>query len=302
MNSTIFCLDLGVHYSRDGETKTSTPLQHWGNLDLSRISTCFEGLSRVDRKALVSFVTAGDPAPPVTVPLLHGLVAAGADILELGVPFSDPMADGPVIQRASERALAAGVTLRGVLEMAKEFRARDDKTPLVLMGYANPMEVMGYQRFATEAAAAGVDGVLTVDLPVEEAPPLLEAIRPHGIDPIFLLAPNTGRERIARICQDASGFLYYVSLKGVTGAGHLDTGSVAEKVSEIRTLTGLPIGVGFGVKDGASAARVARISDAVVIGSVLVSRIEELAATPDRIPEEVPAIIAEMRGGMDGSR
>ena len=244
-------------------------------------------------------MTEGDPVSSVSVPLLHHLTAAGADILELGIPFSDPMADGPVIQRASERALAAGVTLKHVLEMAKEFRAQDDETPLVLMGYANPIESMGYERFAAAAFDAGVDGILTVDLPLEEANPLLAAIRPYGIDPIFLLAPNTSRERIAKISEQASGFLYYVSLKGVTGAGHLDIDSVADKVVEIGSLTDLPIGVGFGVKDGKSAARVAEVADAVVIGSVLVSRIEELVDTPHRIPKEVSAIVTEMRRAMD---
>nr|VFJ48717.1 MAG: tryptophan synthase, alpha chain [Candidatus Kentron sp. FW]VFJ63591.1 MAG: tryptophan synthase, alpha chain [Candidatus Kentron sp. FW] len=251
---------------------------------------------------MIGFVTAGDPDASVTVPLLHGLATAGVDIIELGIPFSDPMADGPVIQRASERALAAGINLKGVLEMAKAFRARDDKTPLVLMGYANPIEIMGYERFVIEATRAGVDGVLTVDLPVEEAAPLLEAIRDHDIDPIFLLAPNTNGERIARISEQSNGFLYYVSLKGVTGAGNLDTDSVAEKVLEIKKFTNLPIGVGFGVKDAESAAKIAEIADAVVIGSVLVSRIEELADTPERILEEVPAIAAKMREAMDDSR
>nr|VFJ62563.1 MAG: tryptophan synthase, alpha chain [Candidatus Kentron sp. DK] len=269
---------------------------------MSRIKPYFEQLSRENRKALIPFVTAGDPSPAVTVPLLHNLVAAGADILEIGVPFSDPMADGPVIQRASERALAAGMTLKRVLEMAREFRTRDGTTPLVLMGYANPIEVMGYERFALAAADAGVDGVLTVDLPPEEASPLVEALRPHAMDPIFLLAPNTGGERIRRIGEQASGFLYYVSLKGVTGAGNLDIDSVAGKVSEIKSITNLPIGVGFGVKDGESAARVAEVADAVVVGSVLVSRIEELAGTPDRILEEVPAIVAGMRKAMDRAR
>nr|VFK02866.1 MAG: tryptophan synthase, alpha chain [Candidatus Kentron sp. H]VFK03443.1 MAG: tryptophan synthase, alpha chain [Candidatus Kentron sp. H]VFK05794.1 MAG: tryptophan synthase, alpha chain [Candidatus Kentron sp. H] len=265
------------------------------------MTLCFERLSREGRRALISFITAGDPLPSVTVPLLHSLVAAGADILELGVPFSDPMADGLVIQRASERAIAVGVSLKGILEMVKEFRALDDTTPLVLMGYVNPMEIMGYGRFAMEAANVGVDGVLTVDLPLEEAEPLLEAIREYAIDPIFLLAPNTGRERIAWIGERASGFLYYVSLKGVTGAVNLDPNSVAEKVSEIRSLIDLPIGVGFGVKDGASAVRIAEIADAVVIGSVLVSRIEALVGTRKRIFEEVPAIVAEMRWAMDSN-
>nr|VFK41760.1 MAG: tryptophan synthase alpha chain [Candidatus Kentron sp. TC] len=265
---------------------------------MSRIKECFERLTREGKKALISFVTAGDPNPETTAPLLHGLVAAGSDIIELGAPFSDPMADGPVIQRASERALAAGMTLKGVLEIAKEFRARDDKTPLVLMGYANPIEVMGYGQFAMEANGAGVDGVLTVDLPLEEAKPLLEAIGEYDMDPIFLLAPNTGLERIARISAQGSGFLYYVSLKGVTGATNLDIDSVARNLSKIRRLTPLPIGVGFGVKDGESAARVAEIADAVVIGSVLVSRVEELAEAPDGIPKEVPTIVAEMRRAM----
>nr|VFJ97806.1 MAG: tryptophan synthase, alpha chain [Candidatus Kentron sp. LFY] len=266
---------------------------------MSRITRCFNRLAHEGRKALISFITAGDPNASVTVPLLHNLTEAGVDIIELGVPFSDPMADGPVIQQASERALGAGISLKDVLKMAKVFRTQDDKTPLVLMGYANPIELMGYERFAEGAANAGVDGVLTVDLPPEEATPLVETIRRYGIDPIFLLAPNTGQGRIARICEQASGFLYYVSLKGVTGAGHLDIGSVAEKVSEIKKLTDLPIGVGFGVKDGGSAARVARIGDAVVIGSVLVDRIGMLADTPDRIYQEVPAIVAEMRKAID---
>nr|VFK37052.1 MAG: tryptophan synthase, alpha chain [Candidatus Kentron sp. SD]VFK45613.1 MAG: tryptophan synthase, alpha chain [Candidatus Kentron sp. SD] len=266
---------------------------------MSRIKECFDGLARNGKKALISFVTAGDPFASVTVPLLHGLAAAGSDIIELGVPFSDPMADGPVIQRASERALAAGVTLKGVLEMAKAFRARDNRTPLVLMGYANPIESMGYEEFAMEAAKSGIDGVLTVDLPLEEADPLLEAMGEHAIDPIFLLAPNTSLKRIASINSRGGGFLYYVSLKGVTGAANLDIDSVAGKVSEIKTLTRLPIGVGFGVKDGESAARIAEIADAVVIGSVLVSRIEELVDTPEEIPKEIPAIVSGMRKAMD---
>nr|VFK11052.1 MAG: tryptophan synthase, alpha chain [Candidatus Kentron sp. LPFa]VFK27395.1 MAG: tryptophan synthase, alpha chain [Candidatus Kentron sp. LPFa] len=268
---------------------------------MSRIKECFERLAREGKKALISFVTAGDPNAETTVPLLHGLVAAGTDIIELGVPFSDPMADGPVIQRASERALAAGISLKGIFEMARAFRAQDDETPLILMGYANPIEVMGYGKFAREAAEAGVDGVLTVDLPLEEATPLLEAIAEYDIDPIFLLAPNTGSERIARISRQGRGFLYYVSLKGVTGAANLDIDSVARKLTEIRKHTPLPIGVGFGVKDGESVAKVAKIADAVVIGSVLVSRVEALAETPERIPKEAPTIVAEMRRAMDGA-
>nr|VFK54795.1 MAG: tryptophan synthase, alpha chain [Candidatus Kentron sp. TUN]VFK55337.1 MAG: tryptophan synthase, alpha chain [Candidatus Kentron sp. TUN]VFK60415.1 MAG: tryptophan synthase, alpha chain [Candidatus Kentron sp. TUN] len=266
---------------------------------MSRITQCFNRLADEGGKALISFVTAGDPTASVTVPLLHGLAAAGSDIIELGVPFSDPMADGPVIQRASERALAAGISLKDVLEMAKTFRTQNSQTPLVLMGYANPIEVMGYAKFVAEASDAGIDGILTVDLPPEEAAPLVETTRQYNLDPIFLLAPNTSKERITRISEQSSGFLYYVSLKGVTGAGHLDIASVAKKVSEIKTLTNLPIGVGFGVKDGESASRVAGIGDAVVIGSVLVEKIEALANSPDNIPQKVSSIVAKMRTAID---
>ena len=266
---------------------------------MSRIKGCFESLKASGRKALIPFVTAGDPNPEVTVGLMHALVESGADILELGVPFSDPMADGPVIQRASERALEHHVSLRHVLDMVRSFRTSNDSTPVILMGYLNPVEVMGYQAFAKAAAEAGVDAVLTVDMPPEEADDYTVALKQEGLDPIFLLAPTTEDERIERICAMADGFVYYVSVKGITGAGHLDTESVAEKVSAIRAHTELPVGVGFGIKDGASAQAVATIADAVVVGSALVRRIEERQNEPAEIPGYVGELVAEIRLAID---
>jgi tryptophan synthase alpha chain len=266
---------------------------------MSRIEARFGQLRAQGRKALIPYITAGDPAPEFTVPLMHALVGAGADILELGVPFSDPMADGPVIQAACERALRHHVTLRDVISMVHEFRLRDRDTPVVLMGYLNPIEVIGYAPFAIAAAAAGVDGVLTVDLPPEEAAELVAALRGAEIDPIFLLAPTSPPERIERVCAAASGFLYYVSLKGVTGAATLDVQAVAEKLSEIRRHTRLPVGVGFGIHDAESAARVAQVGDAVIVGSALVRRIEALTEHPGRINDELAGALAEMRSAMD---
>lgn len=266
---------------------------------MSRIAGRFAELRATGRKALIPFVTAGDPEPGVTVPLMHALVAAGADILELGVPFSDPMADGPVIQAACERALVHHTSLRHVLEMVREFRAHDADTPVVLMGYLNPIEVMGYEAFAHAAAKAGVDGVLTVDLPPEEAQDLVQALQSETLDPIFLLSPTSSGARMDRISAVASGFIYYVSIKGVTGSSQLDVSAVAGKVTEIRGHTGLPVGVGFGIRDAEAAAKVAAVADAVVVGSALVSRVPELLATPDRIPETLAAVLAEMRAAMD---
>lgn len=266
---------------------------------MSRIQNRFETLRRDGRKALIPYITAGDPEPSITVPLLHALVDAGADILELGVPFSDPMADGPVIQAACERALKHHVSLRKVLEMVREFRSKDSATPIVLMGYLNPFEIMGYSIFAKAAQDAGVDGVLTVDLPPEEADAFKAALRAVAIDPIFLLAPNSTPERIARIAAAASGFVYYVSLKGITGAASLDVDGVARKLLEIRALTTLPVGVGFGIKDAASAAQVAAVADAVIVGSAIVRKLGEFAGQRERILTEIPAIVAEMRQAMD---
>ncbi len=266
---------------------------------MSRIAACFEQLKARRRVALIPFVTAGDPEPSVTVPLMHAMVEAGADLIELGVPFSDPMADGPVIQRSSERALEHRVSLRDVLAMVGEFRKQNRETPVVLMGYLNPVEVMGYQAFATAAAEAGVDGVLTVDLPPEEAEGLLPALREREIDPIFLLAPTSTEERIRRICNAASGFVYYVSVKGITGAGNLAIDEVSEKVAAIRKVTELPVGVGFGIKDEGSARAVARVSDAVIVGSAIVTRMEKLASRPDAIGAEVGGFLASLRQAID---
>ena len=268
---------------------------------MSRLAARFAQLKQQGRVALIPYITAGDPQPAVTVLLLHALVAAGADVLELGVPFSDPMADGPVIQQAAERALKHHVSLHHVLDMVREFRKTDSSTPVVLMGYLNPIEVFGYQAFAKDAAQAGVDGVLTVDLPPEEAEEFVPAMRAQGLDPIFLIAPTSDAERLRRILAVASGFVYYVSLRGVTGAAHLDLTEVRAKVSGIKRQTTLPVGVGFGIGTPEDAARVAAFADAVVVGSALVKRIAALAATPDRIPAEAAAFLASLRAAMDKS-
>lgn len=266
---------------------------------MSRISSRFAELKQQNRVALIPYVTAGDPNPQVTVPLMHAMVEAGADIIELGVPFSDPMADGPVIQRASERALEHNTSLRDVLAMVQEFRAQDTDTPVILMGYLNPVEVMGYEAFAANAAEVGVDGLLTVDIPPEEADDLLAALKPKEVDPIFLLAPTSTEERISRICDAASGFVYYVSVKGITGSSHLDVDGVAAKLSEIRGTTDLPLGVGFGIKDPETARAVAQVADAVIVGSVLVNQIEALANEPDAIAPALAAQLSAMRQAMD---
>ncbi|MDM8561843.1 tryptophan synthase subunit alpha [Candidatus Marithioploca araucensis] len=266
---------------------------------MNNLKTCFDNLRAQKRTALIPFITAGDPSPTLTVPLMHGLVEAGADVIELGVPFSDPMADGPVIQRASERALSQGTSLRDVLDMVKTFRAQNQTTPIVLMGYLNPIEIMGYETFVQAAESVGVDGVLTVDLPPEEATNFCILLYTHTIAPIFLLAPTTNPERIKQICIQASGYLYYVSLKGVTGDAHLDMTSVAEKVKEIRQYTKLPIGVGFGIKDVESAAQVAKVSDAVIVGSALVKLIE--TEPQEKLLEIMPAFVRELRQGIDAS-
>ncbi|MEY1661818.1 tryptophan synthase subunit alpha [Isoalcanivorax beigongshangi] len=268
---------------------------------MSRIAETFKNLAAQGRKALIPFVTAGDPSPAVTVPLMHAMVEAGVDLIELGVPFSDPMADGPVIQLACERALAAGTSLSVVFDIVREFRTRNATTPVVLMGYLNPVEAMGYEAFAERAAAAGVDGVLLVDLPPEESEPVADIFRSHGVDQVFLIAPTTTEARMARIAAAGSGFLYYVSLKGVTGAATLDTEEVRAKVETIRKHAQLPIGVGFGIKDAESARAVSRVADAVVVGSALVQRVADNASQPDNIPTQVAQVLSEMRAAMDES-
>lgn len=263
---------------------------------MSRIAAKFEALKRSGRKALIPFITAGDPDLSFTVPAMHALVKAGADIIELGVPFSDPMADGPAIQKASERALAHHTSLRNVLKMVEEFRSVDRETPVVLMGYLNPVECMGYLEFSLEAQRIGVDGVLTVDLPPEESAEFLPMLDKAGIDPIFLLAPNSTKERIQHMSRLARGYIYYVSLKGVTGAAHLDLADVGEKISQIRELTNLPIAVGFGVKNAEIAAQVAGLGDGVVVGSALVSKVEQAGS---QALNEMSALISAMRQAMD---
>jgi tryptophan synthase alpha chain len=264
---------------------------------MSRIPAVFTALQAQGRKALIPFVTAGDPAPDKTVPLMHALVAGGADILELGVPFSDPMADGPTIQRSSERALKHGVGLRDVLAMVAEFRKRNDTTPVVLMGYANPIEAMGWDGFCAAAAQAGVDGVLTVDYPPEESAEFAAKCAAAGLDNIYLLAPTTPEARVAAITRQARGFVYYVSLKGVTGAVHLDLGEVASRVAAIRASAGLPVGVGFGIRDAGTARRIAEVADAVVIGSRIVQEIEN--SSPEALLDNVKHFVADVRAALD---
>ncbi len=264
---------------------------------MSRISATFEKLQAAGRKALIPFVTAGDPDNASAVPIMHTLVAAGANIIELGVPFSDPMADGPTIQRSSERALKNGTSLRDVLGFVTEFRTRDSETPVVLMGYANPIEAMGYDAFADAAAEAGVDGVLVVDYPPEESEPLTMKLRHRGIDSIFLLSPTSMEARMDGVARLASGYVYYVSLKGVTGAANIDLTEVSERIPQIRSRVNLPIGVGFGIRDGATARAIAGVSDAVVIGSRLVQEIE--SSPPEALLENLHRLVSEIRQAMD---
>jgi tryptophan synthase alpha chain len=264
---------------------------------MSRISAKFAELQSSKRKALIPFITAGDPEPAQTLSLMHALVAGGADIIELGVPFSDPMADGPTIQRASERALAYGVSLRVVLGMVHEFRKTDATTPVVLMGYANPVEAYGQEAFARDAAMAGVDGVLTVDYPPEECASFARTLQAAGLDPIFLLAPTSLESRFADVAELGSGYIYYVSLKGVTGSAAIDLDEVARRIPLIREKVGMPVGVGFGIRDAASAARIARVADAVVIGSKIIETIEQSPA--GEAPARVTAFLGEVRSAMD---
>ena len=250
---------------------------------MPKIQATFERLQAQGRKALIPFITAGDPDPAQTVELMHTLVEAGADVIELGVPFSDPMADGPTIQRASERALAKGVSLRQVL----------------LMGYANPIEAMGLRTFAAAAFDAGVDGVLVVDYPPEEAVEFAEAMSEHALDPIFLIAPTSTPERIEQVAALASGYVYYVSLKGVTGSAALDVASVAARIPAIRASTGVPVGVGFGIRDAATAGAVAAVADAVVVGSRIIEEIERAPA--GEACARVKALVADLRRGIDAA-
>ncbi|MBF0470409.1 MAG: tryptophan synthase subunit alpha [Gammaproteobacteria bacterium] len=269
---------------------------------MNRIERRFEQLRQQQRKALIPFMTAGSPHPDHTVDLMHTLVRAGADLIELGIPFSDPMADGPVIQLANEQALHHGVTPRDVLAMVSRFREQDQQTPVILMGYLNPLEVMGYATFAALAEESGVDGVITVDLPPEEAEEMLDALRPREISPIFLISPTTSPSRIETIARSASGFIYYVSMKGITGSGGLDLQGIERSLVQIRNRSPLPVGVGFGIKDGETAAAVSAFADAVVVGTALVQRLLtawEEEESGQRLHDVVESFISQLRTAID---
>jgi tryptophan synthase alpha chain len=264
---------------------------------MSRIPGRFAELKAAGRKALIPYVTAGDPLRSSTVPLLHGMVEAGSDILEIGVPFSDPMADGPAIQRSSERALKNGIGLADVLALVRQFRETDSKTPIVLMGYANPIEAMGVEKFVAAAKSAGVDGVIVVDYPPEECGPFAELCGKEGIDCIFLLAPTSTDARIREVARAGTGYLYYVSLKGVTGVKTADVAEVSAQLPRLRAMSKLPIGVGFGIKDAESARAIAKLADAVIIGSRIVQEIE--AAGAEHAVARVKALLAPIRRAID---
>ncbi|MDR5867008.1 tryptophan synthase subunit alpha [Halomonas koreensis] len=266
---------------------------------MNRIDQRFADLKAQGRRALIPYITAGDPAPEHTVGFMHALVRAGADVIELGVPFSDPMADGPVIQKACERALRHGVRLADLLEMVREFRREDAETPVVLMGYLNPVERMGLEAFADQAREVGVDGVLLVDLPPEEADLMGPVLKERGLASIFLVAPTTSSARAATICAHGEGYLYYVALKGVTGGAAADAADVAEHLAPLREQTDLPLCVGFGIRDGASAAEIGRVADGVIVGSALVNRIADNAERPEAIPAALEAVLGEMRQALD---
>jgi tryptophan synthase alpha chain len=264
---------------------------------MSRIGSVFDALAASGKKALIPYVTAGDPHADTTPAVMHALVEGGADVIELGIPFSDPMADGPVTQKASERALARGVGLAKVLAMVREFRARDRATPVVLMGYANPIERYGPARFVADARDAGVDGVLVVDYPPEECTEFAQLLRDAGIDPIFLVAPTSTEARIAAVAKAGRGYVYHVSLKGVTGAGHFDIGTVQQMIPRIKAHVKLPVGVGFGIRDARTARAVADVADAVIIGSALVQRLE--SAGRDEAPRIASEFVAGIRAALD---
>lgn len=264
---------------------------------MSRIAATFERLTRDGRKALIPFFTAGDPDLASVVPIMHALVEGGADVIELGVPFSDPMADGPVIQKSSERALRNSVSLKDVIACVAEFRKTNSNTPAVLMGYANPIEAYGPERFADAAKAAGIDGALVVDYPPEEAHGLVSLLDARGLDTIFLLSPTTTEARLKQVAELGRGYLYYVSLKGVTGAANIDLDDVSRRVERIRAHTRLPVGVGFGIRDPETARRIAGVADAVVIGSRLVQEIE--ACPRNELVGRVTAFTRSIRDGMD---
>jgi tryptophan synthase alpha chain len=265
---------------------------------MSRLASCFQTLRTQGRKALITYIAGGDPSAELTVPLMHQLAQSGANILELGIPFSDPMADGPVIQRAAERGIANGVGLRRCLDMVEQFRRTDAVTPVVLMGYANPIEHLGQDVFIQRAAQAGVDGVIVVDYPPEESEDFSRRLQAAGIDMIYLVAPTTTETRMAQVAAHGGGFIYYVSLKGITGAGHLDTRAVAERLPVIRRHSSLPLAVGFGIRDGATARAVAQVADAVVVGSRLIQELENLGPGQDPLAA-VHHLVSDIRSAID---
>jgi tryptophan synthase alpha chain len=270
---------------------------------VNRINKCFENLNQKKKKALISYIVLGDPAKDVTLPLMHALAESGSDIIELGIPFSDPTAEGPVIQRAHERALKNGSSLDEALILVKNFRAVNDSTPVLLMGYTNPIERMGYEKFLERAVVSGIDGVLTVDLPPEEAENFNKRLKASNLENIFLIAPTSSQARQEKVTSMAGGFIYYVSLNGVTGAANLDITSVHERVDNIKKLTSRPVCVGFGIKDGKTAKAVARVSDGVVVGSAIVNKIAELEKLKETDPavyaKAVSIIIADIRSALD---
>lgn len=268
---------------------------------MSRIAATFSALKAQQRKALIPYVTAGFPYADVTPELMHGMVQAGADVIELGVPFSDPMADGPVIQKAGEQALALGIGLAQVLAMVRNFRERDDRTPVVLMGYANPVERYDLQHgqgsFVRDAALSGVDGILVVDYPPEECETFAASLKAAGLDLIFLLAPTSTPQRMQQVARIASGYVYYVSLKGVTGAGHLDTDAVGQMLPRIREHVNIPVGVGFGIRDAATAQAIGRVADAVVIGTKIIQLAD--GQPRDQVVPAVAGFLREIRQALD---
>ena len=268
---------------------------------MSRITATFEALKADNKTALVPYIMCGDPDFETTVKLMHALVESGVNMIELGVPFSDPMADGPVIQAAAERVLERHVSLIDVINVVAKFRENDQQTPVILMGYLNPVEVMGYEAFAEKASAAGVDGALTVDIPPEEGCEYTQLLKAKGIDPIYLLAPTSDDARIGAIASVAGGFVYYVSLKGVTGAATLDIDSVVEKLEQIRQQISLPVGVGFGISDAETAAKISKVADAVVVGSAIVKRMEEHGNDTEKLIQSVTELTSMMRQAMDAS-
>jgi len=277
----------------------SMPSERPRGMEMNRIDQRFAQLRAQGRKALIPYIAAGDPSPAVTVELMHALVQGGADVIELGVPFSDPMADGPVIQRATERAIAQGVGLPQVLDFVRAFRQTDAVTPIVLMGYANPVERFGVDAFVAAAQAAGVDGVLIVDYPPQESEAFAAALKAAGIAPIFLLAPTSTEQRMADVGRIASGYVYYVSLKGVTGAGHLDTSAVAAMLPRIRTHVHVPVGVGFGIRDAQTARAIGALADAVVIGSRLIELLEAQPAA--QAADVARRFIQDIRQALDAA-